>query len=208
MKYQEIKDYAEKYAVPIMRPKTSDLIAEFVKTSKPKNILEIGTAIGYSGLVMLENSDAKLITIEHNNDYIKTAKEFFKKHKVSKRVKIIDGDCLVVLANLTNNEKYKNYFDLIFLDGPKAQYDKMLNMLIFMLKPGGTLIVDDVLFHQNLNQEHKVSRRFKTIASRLENFIKNCKNNQNFSEFDIKTIEDGIIFAKKRIKWKINNLNF
>lgn len=197
MKEREIRDYAEKYAVPIMRPETSKLIANFVQENKPKNILEIGTAIGYSGLIMLENSDAKLVTIEHNKDYIKKAKENFKAHNLSKRANIIDGDCLVVLANLSGQKKYRNYFDLIFLDGPKAQYDKMLNMLIYMLKPNGTLIVDDVLFHQNLNPEHKVSRRFKTIASRLDEFIKNCKNNPNFSEFNIKNIEDGIIFAKK-----------
>lgn len=197
MKYKEIKDYAEKYAVPIMRPETSKMIAEFVGENKPKNILEIGTAIGYSGIIMLENSEAKLTTIEHNKDYIKKAKEFFKTHNLSKRVNLIDGDCLVVLANLVSQEKYRNHFDLIFLDGPKAQYDKMLDMLVLMLKSGGTLIVDDVLFHQNLNQEHKVSRRFKTIASRLENFIENCKNNPDFSEFNIKNIEDGVIFAKK-----------
>lgn len=197
MKYKEIKDYAEKYAVPIMRSETSNLIAEFVCKNNPKNILEIGTAIGYSGIVMLENSDATLTTIEHNKDYIKKAKEFFKAHKLNKRTNILDGDCLVILANLASQEKYRNHFDLIFLDGPKAQYDKMLNLLILMLKSGGTLIVDDVLFHQNLNQEGKVSRRFKTIASRLENFIENCKNNPNFSEFIIKNIEDGIIFAKK-----------
>ena len=197
MNYQEIKDYAEKYAVPIMRPETSNLIAEFVSENKPKNILEIGTAIGYSGIIMLENSNANLTTIEHNKEYIKKAKEFFKAHKLNNRTTIIDGDCLVVLANLASQEKYRNHFDLIFLDGPKAQYDKMLNLLILMLKKGGTLIVDDVLFHQNLNQEHKVSRRFKTIANRLENFIENCKNNSNFSDFDIKNIEDGIIFAKK-----------
>jgi len=197
MEEQEIRDYAEKYAVPIMRPETSKLIANFVQENKPKNILEIGTAIGYSGLIMLENSDAKLVTIKHKKDYIKKAKENFKAHKLNKRANIIDGDCLVVLANLSSQEKYRNYFDLIFLDGPKAQYDKMLNMLIYMLKPNGTLIVDDVLFHQNLNSEHKVSRRFKTIASRLDEFIKNCKNNPNFSEFNIKNIEDGIIFAKK-----------
>ena len=197
MKKQKIRDYAEKYAVPIMRPETSKMITNFIQDNKPKNILEIGTAIGYSGIVMLENSDAKLVTIEHNKDYIKKARENFKAQKFSKRVNIIDGDCLVVLANLSSQEKYKNYFDLIFLDGPKAQYDKMLNMLIFMLKPGGNLIVDDVLFHQNLNPEHKVSRRFKTIANRLNEFIENCKNNPNFSEFNLKNIEDGIIFAKK-----------
>lgn len=197
MNYQEIKDYAEKYAVPIMRPETSKLISEFVKETSPRNILEIGTAIGYSGTLMLNSCNAKLITIEHNKEYIKKANKIFKDNNLKNRVRVIDGDCLVVLANLANNKKYLDFFDLIFLDGPKAQYDKMLDLLILMLKPNGTLIVDDVLFHQNLNTEGKVSRRFKTITNRLEKFIENCKNHKNISSFELKTIEDGIIFAKK-----------
>ena len=197
MSYQDIKNYAEKYAVPIMRPDTSKLIAEFVRKNKPNNILEIGTAIGYSGTIMLENSNAELITIEHNKEYIKQAKINFKSRKLSKRVKIIDGDCLVVLANMVCDEKYREHFDLIFLDGPKAQYEKMFEILLILLKKNGTLIVDDVLFHQNINEENKVSRRFKTIVSRLEKFIEKCKNCPKFSNFELKTIEDGIIFAKK-----------
>lgn len=208
MNYDNIKNYAEKYAVPIMRPETSKLICNFVKTETPKNILEIGTAIGYSGILMLENSSAKLTTIEHNKEYIKQAKLNFKKHKLKKRVKIIDGDCLVALANMASKNRYRNSFDLIFLDGPKAQYDKMLELIILLLKNNGTLIVDDVLFHKNLSENGTVSRRFKTIESRLNKFIENCKNHPKFSKFDIKNIEDGIIFAKKGTKWAKEKLNF
>ena len=78
MEYQEIKNYAEKYAVPIMRPETSKMIAEFVKTNKPSQILEVGTAIGYSGIIMLKNSNAELITIEHNKEYIKQVERIDK----------------------------------------------------------------------------------------------------------------------------------
>ncbi len=197
MKYQSIKDYAEKYAVPIMRPKTSQLISDFMQETKPQNILEIGTAIGYSGIVMLDNSDAKLITIEHNKDYIKQAKKNFKEFNLSKRVKILSGDCLVILSNMVADKNNLDLFDIIFLDGPKAQYDNMLNLILLLLKPGGTLIVDDVLFHQNLNVDKTVSRRFKTIKTRLDKFIENCKNCPKFSKFSLKTIEDGLIFAQK-----------
>ena len=195
--YENIKQYAEKYSVPILRPQTSDLIAEFVAKENPKKILEIGTAIGYSGIIMLNSCVANLTTIEHNKQYIKQAKRNFKEQHLQKRVKILDGDCLVILANLASQEKFRNSFDIIFLDGPKAQYGNMLELIILLLKKGGTLIVDDVLFHQNLNDSKKVSRRFKTIENRLNNFIENCKNHPKFSNFELKTIEDGIIFAKK-----------
>ena len=85
MRYEKIKQYAQDYLVPIMRDETSKLIASFVKQNQPKRILEIGTAIGYSGLIMLENSDATLTTIEHNKDYIKLAKQNFNEFNLSKR---------------------------------------------------------------------------------------------------------------------------
>ena len=98
---------------------------------------------------------------------------------------------------MANNLKYRNYFDIIFLDGPKAQYVNMLELLILLLKENGTLIVDDVLFHKHLNKEGKVSRRFKTIENRLNEFIDKCKNHPKISMFKLNEIEDGIIFAKK-----------
>ena len=134
MNYDKIKQYANDYAVPIMRNQTAEIMASFVKENNPDHILEIGTAIGYSGIIMLENSKADLITIEHNKSYIRKAKEHFKNHNLLKRVKILDGDCLVVLANMANNEEFLNHFDLIFLDGPKAQYSNMLELLILLLK--------------------------------------------------------------------------
>ena len=197
MRYEKIKQFASCYAVPIMREETSNLIADFVKKTNPKKILEIGTAIGYSGLIMLENSDAKLVTIEHNKNYIKQAKNNFKQFKLNKRVKILEGDCLVVLANLAADLKFRESFDLIFLDGPKAQYDKMLELIILLLKNNGNLIVDDVLFHKHLSNDGKVSRRFKTIETRLNDFIEKCKNHPQISEFKLISIDDGLIFAKK-----------
>lgn len=195
--YEDIKQYASKYAVPIMREITCNFVAENVKMQNPKYILEIGTAIGYSGIVMLNNSNAKLITIEHNKTYIKEAKKNFKKYKLSKRAKIIKADCLVCLAKMACMKKYQNHFDLVFLDGPKAQYLSMLELVLLLLKPGGTLIVDDVLFHKNLNQDGKVSKRFKTIENRLAKFIETLKNHENITDFELKEIEDGIIIAKK-----------
>lgn len=197
MNYDSIKAYASQYAVPIMRDQTADIIADFVKNNQPKHILEIGTAIGYSGIVMLNNSSADLITIEHNKNYIKKAKQHFKEQKCQDKVKILNGDCLVILSNLANQIKYRNHFDLIFLDGPKAQYGNMLELLIILLKDNGTLIVDDVLFHKHLNKDGKVSRRFKTIETRLNEFIDKCRMHPQISNFELLEIEDGIIFAKK-----------
>lgn len=195
--YEDIKNYAEKYAVPIMRKETSEIISKLIEKNQPDNILEIGTAIGYSGIVMLSKCDAKLVTLEHNKNYIKQARRNFKNYHLSKRVKIIDGDCLVTLVNLANNKKFQGYFDVIFLDGPKAQYLNMLELLILLLNTNGLLIVDDVLFHKNLNSCGKVARRFKTIENRLNLFIQKLQNHNKIKSFELKDIEDGIIIATK-----------
>ena len=198
MEFNQIRNNAETYGIPIIRTESHTLLEEIVRTANPKHILEIGTAVGYSGILMLKNSTANLITIEHNKDYIKQAKKNFKKYNVFNRVKIINNDCILEIANMVCDIKYHNYFDLIFLDGPKAQYNLLLEGLISMLAPNGTFIADNVLFRGYVeNDNHTPTRRYKTIIKRLNEFIENCKNHPKLTDFKLINIEDGVIFAKK-----------
>ncbi len=198
MKLNKIEESAKAYGVPIIRTKSHEYLEELVKTYKPKHILEIGTAVGYSAITMLMVSDANIITIEHNSDFAKQAKKNLKKAKLGFRAKILEGDCMVIISKLLSSKKYDEYFDFIFLDGPKAQYDSMLNSLILLLKPSGVFVADNVLFRGYTEGIKKVpTKRYKTIIQRLNKFIENCKNNPNLCEFSLKNIEDGLIFAKK-----------
>ncbi len=198
MKINQIYEKAKTYGVPVIRSESHKILKEVVLKENPKHILEIGTAVGFSGTLMLQNSTADLITIEHNKDFKNQALKNFKTNKLSNRVKVIFGDCLVEISKMLTSKKYDEYFDLIFLDGPKAQYDLMLEGLIKMLKPNGTIIVDNVLFRGYVQmQETSPTRRYKTIIKRLNTFIKNCKNNPKLVDFELKTTEDGIIIAKK-----------
>lgn len=198
MELNEINKKARNYGVPIVRDKTHDFLEKIVKEKNPKHILEIGTAVGFSGMVMLEASNADLLTIEHKKDLAKVAKKNFKSHKLNKRVKIEIDDCLVVLANLVASKKYDNYFDFIFLDGPKAQYTQMFELLMILLADGGTFVADNVLFHGYVNGTIDTpTRRYKTIIKRLDEFIKICKNSSYLMNFELKNIDDGIIIAKK-----------
>ena len=150
---------------------------------------------------MLEASTADLVTIEHNKDYIKQAKKNFKLHGLTKRVKIVEGDCLVALANMANSGKYIEHFDFVFLDGPKAQYENMLELIVKMLAPNGVFVADNVLFRGYVEGENKpTTKRYKTIIERLNRFIESCKNHEDLTDFELNTIEDGMIFAKKRTK--------
>lgn len=199
MELKQLKQNATMYGVPVIRTESHNILENEVIKTKPEHILEIGTAIGYSGITMLKASNADLVTIEHNEEYIKQAKKNFAAHKFSKRVRIEKGDCLVILANMAASGKYNNYFDFIFLDGPKAQYETMLDLIVMMLKPNGTFVADNVLFRGYVEGENKpASRRYKTIIDRLNRFIESCKNHKDLMDFELKNVEDGMIFAKKR----------
>jgi len=198
MDERKIRANAMVYGVPIIRTKSHEILKEAAKIAAPKHILEIGMAVGYSGMTMLEATSADLVTIEHNKEYIKQAKRNFKASKLSKRVKILEGDCLVILAKMVASKKFDGYFDFIFLDGPKAQYEQMLELLIILLKGSGTVVVDNVLFRGYIGGENTPpTKRYKTIIKRLNDFIEKCKNHPKLVDFELKNIEDGMIFAKK-----------
>ena len=136
----EIREFAKDNFIPIVRPKTSELLIEKVKEVDPNNILEIGTAIGYSGILMLQNSTAKLVTLEKDEKMQKLALENFEKENLRDRVELIFGDAKDFI------EKTPQMFDLIFLDGPKGQYLNYLPFLLKMLNKNGLLFCDNVLF--------------------------------------------------------------
>lgn len=198
MDSKQIRVKAKTYGVPIIRTKSHEILQGFVKNANPKHILEIGMAVGYSGIAMLEMSNADLVTIEHNEDFVKQAKKNFATHGLNSRVSIVKGDCLVALAKMVASKNYDGYFDFIFLDGPKAQYEQMLELLLILLAPDGTFVVDNVLFRGYVEGEKQPpTKRFKTIIKRLNNFIEKCKNHPKLSSFELNSTEDGLIFAKK-----------
>ena len=116
------------------------------------------------------------------------------------------GDCQVEIAKMTASKQFDNHFDLIFLDGPKAQYDSMLENLLFLLADGGVFVADNVLFRGYVEQANEPpTKRYKTIIKRLNTFIENCKNNPKLTNFELKNIEDGVIVAKKVTNEKQTN---
>ena len=198
MEISNIYKKAKNYGIPVIRTESHNFLQQITRKHNPKHILEIGTAVGYSGIIMLDSCDGDLLTIEHNKDFVKQANKNFKNNNMQSRVKIIQGDCMVEIAKLLASEKYNNYFDMIFLDGPKAQYDLLLESLIMLLKPNGVFVADNVLFRGYVQGEiNAPTKRYKTIIKRLNTFIENCKNNPNLTNFTLNSIEDGIIFAQK-----------
>ncbi len=198
MNSEEIKTKAKHYGIPIIREESHKILSELIKKYNPKHILEIGTAVGFSGSIILSSCDGDLVTLEHNKNLIKQAKKNFKINGFKSRVKIIEGDCVAEVAKMASTKKFDEYFDFIFLDGPKAQYLAMLENLLVMLKPKGVFLADNVSFRGYANNEKTPpTKRYKTIAKRLDEFIEKCKNCQKLTKFNYISAEDGLIFAEK-----------
>jgi len=168
------REFAKRNYIPIVRPKTCELLIEKIKEIKPKSILEIGTAIGYSGIIMLQNCDAYLTTLEKDERMKQLAQENFKKENLIERVDLVFGDAFEFIQKTTQK------FDFIFLDGPKGQYAKYLPYLLNRLTPKGLMFCDNVLFEGLVQDENANVDKglFSKNSSRIENYIKeNVLNN-------------------------------
>jgi len=192
-----IKENANRRGVPIIREESHNKLIEIVKKVNPKNILEIGTAVGYSGILMLEACpNAKLITIELQEDKVIEAQHNFKEAGLEDRVTIINGDCMQEVSLMVAEGNYDKFFDFVFLDGPKAQYVKMLESLIMLTKNKGTILADNVLFRGYVKDKTNMPRRFKTIVKRLNMFLDEVSTREDIESHTLYEIEDGMIEFK------------
>lgn len=162
---KELEIYAEKNSVPIVQPETARLLQVLVSMKRPERILEVGCAIGYSAILMASETNGSVTTLEYNEEMADIAEENIKKAGMSDRIHIIRNDAREYLKTLTGE------YDMIFLDGPKAYYIYMLNDCVRLLKKGGILIADNVLYKGMTADEEHVIRRKITIVKRLKHFI-------------------------------------
>lgn len=193
MNYKEIKsrdDY-----MPFIRDESAKVLFDICQKEKPKNILEIGTAVGYSALLMLEGAkDAFITTIEKDNERAQQAMTNFEKNGVKERVDLIVGDAGEVLPQLEDEGRE---FDLIFLDGPKGQYLRYLPHLKKMLCKGGLLVADNVLLHGWVKGEEFVKHKHRSMVVNLRKFLKVLEEDGDFDS-KLLEIEDGITISRKK----------
>lgn len=175
---------------PVIKDEGALFLENFIKEKQPKKVLEIGTAIGYSGSLILNAGAKELVTIEINEDSAKQAEENFKKLGLWDRVTILIGDAKDIL--LTLNSKY----DVIFLDGPKGQYVKYLPILFNLLSVGGYLVADNVLFRGMVKSEDITPHKYRTLVNNLRKFIEEIEKDERLETY-IYDIGDGISVSRK-----------
>lgn len=163
---KEMESFAEENRVPIAQKDTAQFLSAMIRIIRPKKILELGTAIGYSAIVMNNSyNKAEITTIERDEKMVKLARENIEKLNLSDKIKVIEGDVLLVVKEL--NEKY----DVIFIDAGKGHYNHLLDDLLNLLNEDGVIIADNVLFRGMVASDELVIRRKITIVKRMRKYL-------------------------------------
>ena len=194
----KILDQIEKEAldtfVPIIRKEMQSFLKMFLSVSKPTRILEVGTAVGFSAILMAEYgpADCRITTIENYEKRIPIAKENFKRAGKESQITLLEGDAADVLKEL--DEPY----DLIFMDAAKGQYIHFMPDVLRLLKPGGVLISDNVLQDGDIIESHfAVTRRNRTIHKRMRDYLYELTHNEELVTA-VLPIGDGITVSSKK----------
>ena len=186
----ELRKKAKESGNPILRDKSFELLLETVKKHNPKHILEIGVNTGLSGIAMLLNSNANLTGIEIDDDAVLTATKNYELFGVEKRAKIFRGDAGEIIPVLTGE------YDFIFLDGPKGHYYEYLPYLLSILKKGGVLFSDNVLFRGYVFSKEKTPQKYNTTRFSMEKFLTALQEDKTLTT-KIYDIEDGVSITVK-----------
>ncbi len=187
----EIRTYAKEEKVPIMMDDGLKFLIEYISKNKIQSVLEIGTAIGYSSIMMaLSNPSLTITTIERDEKRYLEALKNIKKLKLEDRITLIFNDALDV--NLS--EKY----DLIFIDAAKAQSIKFFEKFEKNLNPSGTIVTDNLKFHGlvDKNEEEIESRNLRALVRKIKEYISFLKGNINYKT-DFYELGDGISISKR-----------
>lgn len=192
-KLKEIEKFAKENKVPIIQQEAGKFLELMVSIVKPKKILELGTAIGYSAILMHEaaNNEVKITTIERDEKMIELARKNINDFKLEDDITIMQGDCLEVL------EKLDDKYDMIFMDAGKGHYNHFLPHCLRLLKEDGIIIADNVLFRGMVASDELVKRRKITIVKRMRSYLELVSQDDSLITSVI-PMGDGIAVTKRR----------
>ena len=188
----KIKEKALKENIPIIMDDTLEVIASILKEIKPKKILEIGTAVGYSAICFSEYlaKDGIIDTIERDSIRIKEARSNIKEMNLEDKIHIFEGDAVDILPTL--GEKY----DVIFIDAAKGKYPFFLNEAIRMLAPKGVIFADNILYKGYVMSDYNKHKQ-RTAVRNLREYIKETTENPDF-DTEILEVGDGLAVSMKK----------
>jgi predicted O-methyltransferase YrrM len=191
VRLEEIEKYALNENIPIMQKDGIEFLTNYIKDNNIKNILEIGSAIGYSALKMaLVSDDIKVTTIERDRNRYDIALKNIEKFDLKDRITILLSDALDV--------ELDSEYDLIFIDAAKAQYIKFFEKFDKNLKKGGVIVSDNLSFHGLVEDDSKTTNRnTKQLVKKIRKYIDFLKNNEKY-ETTFYSIGDGVALSIKK----------
>ena len=191
---KEVEKEALEKEVPVIRCSMQSLLCFLLRTRKPKAILEIGTAVGFSGMLMSESAGkaAKIDTIEKVPMRLKEAKRNFQRYGKTEAIHLYEGDAAKVLQEFT--EAGKKY-DFIFMDAAKGQYLNFLPFVLEMLSEDGMFVTDNVLQDGDVIQSrYAITRRDRTIHGRMREYLYRLTHMENLDTV-ILPVGDGVTLS-------------
>lgn len=189
-----LEQEALKNRVPIIRREMQSFLKVLLQIKAPKRILEVGTAVGFSTLLMstYNPADCEIVTIENYEKRIPIAKENFRKAGKEEQITLLEGDAQEILKTLTGS------FDFIFMDAAKGQYINFLPEVLRLLEDGGILLSDNVLQDGDIVESHfAVERRNRTIYKRMREYLYVLKHHE-LLETSILPLGDGVTLSIKK----------
>jgi len=189
---EKIKKKALEDKIPIIMDDTLDVIDRLLTEKKPKRILEIGTAVGYSAICFSKylSENGKIDTIEREEERYLQAKENIKKVEIEDKINLFFGDAVEILPTL--EEKY----DVVFIDAAKGKYPFFLKEALRMLNEKGIIIADNVLYKGYVMSDYNKHKQ-RTAVRNLREFLQELKDNQ---ELETEILDVGDVFEIKRKK--------
>ena len=189
---KELENFARKENIPIIPHETVAYFRFLMETIQPKNILEIGTAIGFSALLMAQHSpNAKITTIDRNPEMIVFAKENFAKYDSRKQITLLEGDAVDILSTLTET------YDFVFMDSAKSKYIVFLPEILKHLDVGGVVVLDDVFQGGDIAKDiMEVRRGQRTIYRGLQRLFDATLDNPGLTA-SLVPLGDGILMLRK-----------
>lgn len=188
---KEMETFAEANRVPIVQPEVAKFLSFIIKIKNAKDILEVGTAIGYSAAVMHNAAGhCRIVTIERDDEMFDRAGEYIKRAELDSDITILKGEADEILKTMDDS------FDMIFLDAAKGHYLHFFPDCHRMLKKGGIIFADNVLFRGMVTTNKLLIRRKITIVKRLRKYIKFMMENEDY-DTSILPLGDGVSVSVK-----------
>lgn len=184
----EMESQSLKETIPVVTPPVGNFLSLLIKMSKAEDILEIGTAIGYSTLWLaqgLEGRTGHITTIDLNIDRAKRAIEYFKRAGIEDKIDVLFGDARRIIPALEGN------FDFVFVDAAKGEYLDYLSLVLPRISPGGILVVDNVLFRGWVVPGEKFAPKYNRMVTHLREFLSKLTQNPDF-QTSVLPFGDGI----------------